>query len=188
MSNTRTAGRDILQRSHNWHDVLLASRDYRKQQGELPQIEIDQLADAGWKFFGVAAMPLLSLPGCAGSQIANRQEFTQHMQNSFVGKKVDDIVSTPGPPTSSFKMTSGETAYQWQIAKVSAENNGSWGPGIDLFCKVNAVASPAGIVTNLKTEDASSSFSGASLCATKLRMSQSDEMATAAPAAPTGQP
>jgi hypothetical protein len=59
-----------------------------------------------------------------------------------------------GPPTSTFKMNSGQTSYVWQLAATTdiQLNRGS-GSATTYACKVSVIASPTGIVTMLDTED-----------------------------------
>jgi hypothetical protein len=66
------------------------------------------------------------------------------------------LVSEFGPPASAFRMNSGETAYVWQLTAVT-DINAEQGVGYAKtnYCKVNVIASPAGIVTKLTTEDRS---------------------------------
>jgi hypothetical protein len=111
----------------------------------------------------MAVIAALVVAGCASTSAI--PDFAQNMRNRFVGKNVDSMVSAFGPPTTSFKMTSGDTAYQWQLASVPSENTYT---GVGLACKMNAIASGNGIVTQLTTEDAANALTGQSLCAMKL--------------------
>ena len=100
----------------------------------------------------VAASSALLLVGCA----ATRQEVAENLGNKFVGKSVDDLVAQFGPPASAFRMNSGDTAYLWQLSSVTSINvDGGRGTAKTSYCKINAIASPAGMVTKLTTEDAS---------------------------------
>ena len=102
------------------------------------------------RFAMVAAACLLS--GCA----ATKQEVSENLGNRFVGKNVDALVTEFGPPASAFRMNSGETSYLWQLSAVTRINTDDYGgTARTRFCKVNVIASPTGIVTNLKTEDTS---------------------------------
>ena len=52
-------------------------------------------------------------------------------------------------------MNSGETSYVWQLGNQTEINTyRGVGAASTQFCKVNVVATPAGIVTQLHTEDA----------------------------------
>ena len=104
--------------------------------------------------FGCAAVILAAgaLAGCA----ATKQEVSQTLGNRFIGKNVDTLVSEFGPPASTFRMNSGETAYVWQLSAVTNINTDQGvGTAKTNYCKVNVISSPTGIVTKLTTEDAS---------------------------------
>jgi hypothetical protein len=86
-----------------------------------------------------------------------------------------------GPPASTFKMNSGDTSYIWQLGN---QTNAVGGNGAAVastsFCKVSVVASKAGIVTLLNTEDsnAGGGIGGAigmygSICAHRLGIQRS---------------
>jgi hypothetical protein len=92
------------------------------------------------------------LGGCA----ATRQEVAAQLGQQFIGKNVDQLVVQFGPPASSFRMNSGETSYVWQLdAVTSIDTDRYGGTAKTYFCKVNVISSPAGIVTQLTTEDSS---------------------------------
>jgi hypothetical protein len=98
----------------------------------------------------------LAVSGCA----ASRQEVAARLGDQYVGKNVDALVLQFGPPASSFRMNSGDTSYLWQLTAVtnidvSSDRYGSSGTAKTNYCKVSVIASPAGIVTKLATEDAS---------------------------------
>jgi hypothetical protein len=78
------------------------------------------------------------------------------------------MVAQFGPPTSSFKMNSGETSYMWQLTSQTDINvyRGS-GTAQTYFCKVDVIASPTGVVSKITTEDSSNLY-GESLCAKRL--------------------
>jgi hypothetical protein len=97
-----------------------------------------------------------SVAGCA----ATRQEVVAKLGDQYIGKNVDVLVTRFGPPTSSFRMNSGETSYLWQLnaeTSIDIDSNryGSRGTATTSFCKVSVIASTAGIVKSLTTEDAS---------------------------------
>jgi hypothetical protein len=103
---------------------------------------------------------------------ATSKEVVSNLQG-FVGLNVDAVVAQYGPPAASFKMNSGQTSYVWQLTSQTNINtdNGS-GTARTFYCKLNVIASPAGIVESLTTEDASNAF-GESLCAKRLGMRRS---------------
>jgi hypothetical protein len=99
-----------------------------------------------------AVLAVVALPGCA----ATKQEVSANLGDLFLGKNVDALVSEFGPPASTFRMNSGETAYVWQLSAVTKINtNDGIGTAKTNYCKVNVISSPTGIVTKLTTEDES---------------------------------
>jgi hypothetical protein len=123
------------------------------------------------RVLGIVAL-CAALCGCA----ASRQETAARLGQQYVGQNVDTLVVRFGPPASTFKMNSGETSYVWQLGNQTDINTyRGVGAASTQFCKVNVVATPAGIVTQLHTEDANI-YTGltaaigvdVSLCATRL--------------------
>src|SRR4051794_12410445 len=53
--------------------------------------------------------------GCA----ASRQEVAVRLGDQFVGHNIDSLVMQFGPPTSMFKMNSGQGSYVWQLTAVT---------------------------------------------------------------------
>src|SRR6266404_9847111 len=103
---------------------------------------------------------ILALCAVLGGCAASKQEVVARLGDQYIGKNVDALVSQFGPPASTFRMNSGETAYLWQLAAesdidISSDKYGSNGSAKTYYCKVKVIASPAGIVTKLTTEDAS---------------------------------
>jgi hypothetical protein len=99
-----------------------------------------------------AVLAVVALPGCA----ATKQEVSANLGDRFLEKNVDALVSEFGPPASTFRMNSGETAYVWQLSAVTKINtNDGIGTAKTNYCKVNVISSPTGIVTKLTTEDES---------------------------------
>jgi hypothetical protein len=105
---------------------------------------------------------------------ATSQEVTGQLNSSFVGQNVDAMVVKLGPPTTTFKMNNGQTSYQWQVTSETNINTyrGS-GTAQTVNCKINAIASQTGLVTQLTTEDGSN-FYGESLCARKLGLQRAN--------------
>jgi len=128
--------------------------------------------------FGVLA-PALALSGCA----AGAPEVKARLGQEYIGKNVDTLVVQWGPPSSTYRMNSGQTAYVWQLSAVTniAVGNGV-GSASTEYCKVNVIASPTGIIAALDTEDqqitggagllGAASLMGAygSLCGQRLKM------------------
>jgi hypothetical protein len=115
-----------------------------------------------------------ALAGCA----ASRQEVAARLGDRFVGKNVDALVVQFGPPTNTFKMNSGQSSYVWQLTAVTdVVGDEGYAQAQSRFCKVSVIASPAGIVTQLNTEDSNAGrgIPGAlgaygSICARRLGM------------------
>ncbi|WP_441237523.1 hypothetical protein [Bradyrhizobium sp. 930_D9_N1_4] len=115
------------------------------------------------------------LGGCA----ASAPEVKARLGQEYVGKNVDTLVVQWGPPTTTFRMNSGQTSYVWQLASettVSMDRSGS-GLAKNYACKVNVIASPTGVIQQLDTEDYNAgqgiwSMTGAlgSMCGERLRM------------------
>ena len=92
----------------------------------------------------------LVLTGCA----ASRQEVATRLGQQYVGQNVDALVVRFGPPVTTFKLNSGETSYVWQLGnQTNVYANRVVATASTEFCKVNVIASPAGIVTQLNTDD-----------------------------------
>lgn len=99
-----------------------------------------------------AALLAAALAGCA----ATKQEVADNLRSMYLGKNVDTLVAEFGPPASTFRMNSGETAYVWQLSAVTSINvDEGRGTAKTHYCRVNAIVSSTGIVTKLTTEDAS---------------------------------
>ena len=107
------------------------------------------------RFLYVCALCLF-LGGC----YATSQEVRAKLGDEYIGKSVDTMVLQFGPPTSQFKMSTGETSYLWQLSSftnidLERDRYGSSGSATTKFCKISVIASPAGMVTKLTTEDSS---------------------------------
>lgn len=126
------------------------------------------------RMLGIVAL-CAALGGCA----ASRQEVVARLGEQFIGQNVDALVVKFGPPTSSFKMNSGQNSYVWQLTAVTdMSGDRGYAQAQTRFCKISVIASPAGIVTQLDTED-SNAGAGAvavaigmygSICAQRLGM------------------
>lgn len=111
--------------------------------------------------------------GCA----ASRQEVAARLGQEFIGQNIDVMVAQFGPPASTFKMTSGGTSYQWQLAGGTDIMGGN---GVEIasqrYCKVNVITDRPGTVVDLKTDDTGSATSYGyftvteSLCAKRFGM------------------
>jgi hypothetical protein len=101
------------------------------------------------RILGVVALCAV-LGGCA----ASKQEVVARLGDQYIGQNVDALVVKFGPPTSTFRMNSGQTSYIWQLsAETDIRTDRGWGTASTRFCKVSVIASPTGIVTQLDTED-----------------------------------
>lgn len=101
------------------------------------------------RVLGIFALCAL-VGGCA----ASKQEVVARLGDQYIGQNVDTLVVQFGPPTSAFKMNSGQTSYIWQLSAVTdiAADRG-FGTASTRYCKVSVIASPTGIVQQLNTED-----------------------------------
>jgi hypothetical protein len=116
----------------------------------------------------------LALSACA----ASRQEVATRLGDQFIGQNVDAMVLKFGPPTSTFKMNSGQSSYVWQLTSVTdISGDRNYAQAQSRFCKVSVIASPTGVVTQLNTEDSNAGAGiyaavGAfgSICARRLGM------------------
>jgi hypothetical protein len=125
------------------------------------------------RVLGIVALSV-ALAGCA----ASRQEVATRLGDQFIGQNVDSLVVQFGPPTSTFKMNSGQSSYVWQLTSVTdIAGDSGYAQAQSRFCKVSVIASPAGIVTQLNTEDSNAGAGiyaaiGAfgSICARRLGM------------------
>jgi hypothetical protein len=125
------------------------------------------------RILGIVAMCAM-LIGCA----ASKQEVAARLGDEFIGQNVDTMVVKFGPPTSTFKMNSGETSLVWQLtAQTDVAIDRGYGSMSTRYCKVSVIASKAGVVAQLNTEDsnAGGGIYGAvgafgSICAQRLGM------------------
>ncbi|BAM89793.1 hypothetical protein S58_38020 [Bradyrhizobium oligotrophicum S58] len=102
------------------------------------------------RWLGVVAICAV-LGGCA----ASAPEVRARLGQEYVGKNVDTLVMKWGPPTSSFRMNSGQSSYVWQLATEMGVSMDKYGNGSarTYACKVSVVASPTGTIEQLNTED-----------------------------------
>ncbi|MGH6776884.1 MAG: hypothetical protein ACRECL_02570 [Bradyrhizobium sp.] len=118
-----------------------------------------------------------TLTGCA----ASKQEVVARLGDQFTGQNVDALLVKLGPPTKTFKMSSGDTLYSWQLANQTLEetrfDHARSGPRFNRtelrYCEVNAVVSKDNIVTQLNTDDTNAGRGivgtlGGSVCAHRL--------------------
>jgi hypothetical protein len=125
------------------------------------------------RILGIVAL-CVALSGCA----ASKQEVAARLGDQFIGQNVDALVIQFGPPTSTFKMNSGQSSYVWQLTAVTdIAGDRGFAQAQSRFCKVSVIASPVGVVTQLDTEDsnAGAGLAGAmgaygSICARRLGM------------------
>ena len=97
----------------------------------------------------------------------------QRLNETYLGRNIDEIVARFGPAKTAFKMNTGVTSYLWELDAVTDINTdkGS-GDAQTLYCRVKIMASSGGIVFDISTED-SANASGESLCAKKLGVRRS---------------
>ena len=89
-------------------------------------------------FFPVTAVLAgVVLVDCA----ATKQQVSDNLEGRFIGKNVDTLVSEFGPPSSSFRMNSGETAYVWQLSAVTnIDAEKGVGTAKTNYCKVSVIS------------------------------------------------
>lgn len=98
----------------------------------------------------VTALLCISLAGCA----ASRSEVKARLGQEYIGQNVDTLVLNWGPPATTFRLNSGQQSYVWQLSSVTEAVGGDgYATARTIGCKVTVVASPAGVITNLDTED-----------------------------------
>lgn len=125
------------------------------------------------------AIAAVVLAGCGGGErykAVSADDVSARLNQKYVGQNVDTLVTDLGPPNSTLKLNGGDTAYFWRIApSLELRSNDGVRTASSHSCKINAVTSPAGIVTKLSTQD-EDGIRGlvvdidSSLCAKRLRM------------------
>lgn len=79
--------------------------------------------------------------------------------DQYIGQNIDRLVVQFGPPTSTFKMNSGQSSYVWQLSAVTdIETDRGWGTASTRYCKVSVITSPTGVVQQLNTEDSNAGY------------------------------
>jgi hypothetical protein len=69
--------------------------------------------------FSMRLLMVVALCAALGGCAASSQEVVQRLGSNYIGKSSDELIRDFGPPTSTFKMQSGETSYVWQLASVT---------------------------------------------------------------------
>jgi hypothetical protein len=104
---------------------------------------------------------IVALCALVGGCAAGAPEVRARLGQEYIGKNVDALVIQWGPPTSMFRMNSGQGSYVWQLSSVTGVTvNRGGGTASTYGCKVSVIASPTGIVTQLDTEDYNPGGSG----------------------------
>jgi len=131
-----------------------------------------------------------ALGGCAGTW--QQTASTSRAGDQFIGKDVNALVAQIGRPATSKRLDDGQGSYVWELAAVTPRAGDRWvntgdgglygdghSPGYmsddPRLCKVSALTSPEGIVTQLRAEDSNGTgapavslgFNG-SICAKRL--------------------
>lgn len=104
---------------------------------------------------------IVALCALLGACAASVPEVRARLGQEYIGQNVDRLVVRLGPPSSSFRMNSGQTSYVWQVGsetQIQVRGTGTSGSSYvgsaDTFtCKVSAIASPTGIVSQLDVQD-----------------------------------
>ncbi|MGJ4893807.1 hypothetical protein ACQR2B_06455 [Bradyrhizobium oligotrophicum] len=94
---------------------------------------------------------VLALCAMVGGCAASAPEVRARLGQEYVGRNVDTLVMKWGPPTSSFRMNSGQSSYVWQLATETTLTSDR--SAKTYACKVNVIASPTGVIEQLNTED-----------------------------------
>ena len=126
----------------------------------------------------------LSLPRAPEAGISAARPADQ-----LVGKKLDTLVAHLGQPTQSQPLDNDQVSYMWQIetpaeAPPPTGTGGLYGDGgspgyvsqgFSPFCRINVVASSAGVITQANTEESNGTgspngvFRGGDFCQKRLR-------------------
>ncbi len=117
-----------------------------------------------------AILCCIGVAGCA----ASREEVATRLGAEYIGKNVDALVVKFGPPSGTFKLSSGQTSYQWLLGNQTTMviSQQGYGSGSTRYCKVTVIALPNGTITQLDTEDSNTGTFGltGSICARRLGM------------------
>jgi hypothetical protein len=106
-------------------------------------LDANRVGDQFMRILGIVAL-CTALTGCA----ASRQEVAARLGDQYVGQNVDALVLKFGPPTSSFKLNSGQSSYVWQLTAVTdVAGDRGYAQAQTRFCKISVIASPAGVVS-----------------------------------------
>jgi hypothetical protein len=97
---------------------------------------------------------IVALCGMLGGCAASSQEVVQRLGTQYIGQSTDMMVRDFGPPTSTYRLQSGENSMVWLLTAVTdiSANNG-YAQASTRACKVSVIADPKGIVERLDTED-----------------------------------
>ena len=126
----------------------------------------------------------ISLPRAPEAGVSSARPASQ-----LVGKKLDTLVAQLGQPTRSQPLDNDQTSYMWQIETPAGPppptgggglygDGGSPGyvsEGYSPFCRINVVASSAGVVTEANTEESNGTgspngtFRSGNFCEQRLR-------------------
>jgi hypothetical protein len=74
---------------------------------------------------GLAALVLVLLSGCGIAQRQKEREAHTQRMDSLVGKSVDDLVKSEGPPTSTFTLTQGGAVFEYSRSRQVTGGGGS---------------------------------------------------------------
>jgi hypothetical protein len=75
---------------------------------------------------GLAALVLVLLSGCGLARRQQEREAQIHRMDSLVGKSVDDLVKSEGPPTSSFALAQGGAVFEYSRTNQVTRGGGSF--------------------------------------------------------------
>ena len=95
----------------------------------------------------------MALFATSTGRAASKREVVARLGEQFTGQNVDALLIKLGPPTKTFKMSSGDMLYSWQLVNQTLRGSRHNQTGLR-YCEVNAVVSKDSVVTQLDTDDA----------------------------------
>jgi hypothetical protein len=102
-----------------------------------------------------AALALaLCLAACGSTQQA-----AQNMRTAWVGKRADDFFARLGPAERAQRLGDGRTVYAWESSTIGPMS------GKRAWCSADIVASPAGIIMEIRPKEDSRGLWNNSRCA-----------------------
>jgi hypothetical protein len=75
---------------------------------------------------GLATLVVVLLAGCGIARRQQDREAYTHRMDSLVGKSVDDLVKSEGPPTSTFILAQGGAVFEYSKTRQVTRGGGSF--------------------------------------------------------------